>query len=67
MVFSETLALVAEDKTGARLGVVVTGGSVKKSRQLIPFIREEVVKAVDLDEGFIVVDWEQEQSGADED
>jgi len=55
-------------EAGAADVMVVCGEGDSKFRQLIPFIRGEVVLKVDLDDGFVVVNWEQDKSSVtDED
>lgn len=63
----EGLAVRTEDGTalGTVSHLIETGANdvlvVKGDRErLIPFIREQVVKSVDLEEGILIVDWDPE-------
>ena len=50
-------------ETGANDVIVVTGekdSKGKKRERLIPFITDEVVKEVDLEQGFMTVNWDAE-------
>jgi len=46
-------------ETGAH-DVLVVKDKEQKTRRLIPFVLEEIVQKVDLDGGFIEVDWESD-------
>ena len=46
-------------ETGAH-DVLVVKDKAQKTRRLIPFVLEEIVQKVDLDGGFIEVDWESD-------